>query len=293
MAFTANVIFGLAVPVTQLLLLGWMTPVGYTFSRVVFASAVFWTVGLFGCKEHVKLRDLLLIAVGGFFGFILSQYVYAIALQLTTPVHYSLITAMSPIVVLLLAALFLKEPISRMKVGGVALGISGVLLLISQNMSINGGNSDLLGILLAVVSNTAYAIYLIITRSVSQRYSPVTMMKWLFLFVTMMLLPFGISEISKQRIYNGEADVSAIAMLLLVLIGSTCLSYFLIPFALKYLHATTVSVYMNMQPIVASIASICIGQDVFSWDKPVALALVIAGAMVVTHSPSKEEKQTD
>lgn len=200
---------------------------------------------------------------------------------------------MSPIVVMLLAALFLKEPISRMKVGGVALGISGVLLLISQNMSINGGNSDLLGILLAVVSNTAYAIYLIITRSVSQRYSPVTMMKWLFLFVTMMLLPFGISEISKQRIYNGEADVSAIAMLLLVLIGSTCLSYFLIPFALKYLHATTVSVYMNMQPIVASIASICIGQDVFSWDKPVALALVIAGAMVVTHSPSKEEKQTD
>ena len=42
----------------------------------------------------------------------------------------------------------------------------------------------------------------------------------------MMLLPFGISEISKQRIYNGKADVSAIAMLLLVLIGSTCLSYF-------------------------------------------------------------------
>ena len=118
-------------------------------------------------------------------------------------------------------------------------------------------------------------------------------MKWLFLFVTLMLLPFGISEISKQRIYNGEADVSAIAMLLLVLIGSTCLSYFLIPFALKYLRATTVSVYMNMQPIVASIASICIGQDVFSWDKPVALALVIAGAMVVTHSPAKEEKQTD
>lgn len=43
-------------------------------------------------------------------------------------------------------------------------------------------------------------------------------MKWLFLFVALMLLPFGISEISKQRIYNGEADVSAIAMLLLVLI---------------------------------------------------------------------------
>ena len=78
MAFTANVIFGLAVPVTQLLLLHWMTPVGYTFSRVVFASAVFWTVGLFGCKEHVKLRDLLLIAVGGFFGFIRHYKIFCV-----------------------------------------------------------------------------------------------------------------------------------------------------------------------------------------------------------------------
>ena len=94
------------------------------------------------------------------------------------------------------------------------------------------------------------------------------MMKWLFLFVTLMLMPFGISEIGEQRIYSGAADASAIAMLLLVLIGSTCLTYSLVPFALKYLRATTVSVYMNMQPIVASIASICIGQDVFSWDKP-------------------------
>lgn len=104
MAFTANVIFGLAVPVTQLLLLHWMTPVGYTFSRVVFASAVFWTAGRFGKKEHVGPKDLLVIAVGGFFGFILSQFLYAIALRLTTPVHYSLITAMSPIIVMLLAA---------------------------------------------------------------------------------------------------------------------------------------------------------------------------------------------
>lgn len=293
MAFTANVIFGLAVPVTQLLLLHWMTPVGYTFSRVLFATAVFWTIGLFGKKERVKPKDLLVIAVGGFFGFVLSQFLYAMALQLTTPVHYSLITAMSPVIVMLLAALFLKEPISRMKVLGVALGISGVMLPIAQYVPGSGGDSNLLGILLAVVSNTAYAAYLIVTRSVSQRYSPVTMMKWLFLFVTLMLLPFGVSELGHQRIYSGAADASAIAMLLLVLIGSTCLSYFLIPFALKYLRATTVSVYMNMQPIVASIASICIGQDVFSWDKPVALVLVIAGAMVVTHSPAKEEKQSD
>lgn len=288
MAFTANVIFGLSVPVTQLLLLHWMTPVGYTFTRVLFATVVFWIAGLFFKREHVKPRDLLLMAAGGFFGFILSQLLFAIAIQHTTPVHYSLITAMSPIIVMLLAALFLKEPISRMKVVGVALGISGALLLISQDLS-GGGGSNLYGILLAVVSNTAYAVYLIITRSVSQRYAPLTMMKWLFLFTTLIVLPFGIPEMGRQPIYSGSADAAAIAMLAFVLLGSTCLTYFLVPFALKYLRATTVSIYMNLQPIVASIAAISIGQDTFTWDKPVALVLVIAGAMVVTHSPAKED----
>ena len=288
-ALFANAIFGLNMPVTKALLSGRMTPMGYTMSRVLFAATVFWVTGLFMKKEKVLPKDMLFIAAGGFFGFILSQFLFAISQQHTTPVHYSMIAALGPVIVMLLAALFLHEPISRMKVFGVLLGVGGTLLLIFQIGISGNGHSDLSGIALALASNTAYAVYLIITRSVSQRYSPLTLMKWLFLFTALMLLPFGLKELLHQPVYRGLATTDEIMMVAYVLVASTAVAYFLIPFALKQLRATTVSIYMNLQPIVASIAAICIGQDTFTWDKPVALCLVIAGALVVTNSPAKEK----
>ena len=121
---TANVIFGLNIPVTKFLLSGWMNPLGYMLSRTAVATLCFWVASLFVQKEKVSARDLLLTALGGFMGFIVSQYLTAVSLQYTTPVHFSLIVALSPVVVMLLAALFLREPISRQKVAGVALGIA-------------------------------------------------------------------------------------------------------------------------------------------------------------------------
>ena len=187
-----------------------------------------------------------------------------------------------------MAAVALHEPITRMKSLGVALGVSGAGLLILRAHSGGSGNHDLLGILLAFLSVCGYSLYLLITRSVSQRYAPVTLMRWLFLFTAMMLLPFGASDLPVQRIYTSEATWQAIELLTYIVICSTAIRYFLMPVALKRLRATTVSIYMNLQPIVAAIAAIAIGQDTFTWDKPIAAALVIAGAYVVTRSPSKQ-----
>ena len=67
-----------------------------------------------------------------------------------------------------------------------------------------------------------------------------------------------------------------------IVIFATMLGYFLIPYAMKYLRATTVSVYTNLQPVVASLVAISIGQDVLTWDKPVAAVLVLLAAWLVT-----------
>ena len=67
-----------------------------------------------------------------------------------------------------------------------------------------------------------------------------------------------------------------------IVIFATVLGYFMIPYAMKYLRATTVSIYTNLQPIVASLIAIAIGQDIFTWDKPVAAVLVLLGAYLVT-----------
>ncbi|MDL2278266.1 DMT family transporter [Parabacteroides sp. OttesenSCG-928-G07] len=289
----ANVIFGLNVPITKSLLTGWMTPMGYTTTRMLFGAFIFWLIGLFAPKEKVEVKDLLIIAAGGLFGLIVPQYTFALGLQYTSPVNFSLIVALGPIAVMLLAALFLKEPITMKKALGVLLGISGALVIVFQNRSFGSGPNDMLGILLALVNITNYGIYLIIIRKISSKYSPVTLMKWMFFFTVVFILPFGYADLFTQQIYASGVPWTAYLQFAFILIFSTAVAYFLIPVSLKTLRPTTVSVYMNLQPIIASTVAILVGQDVFSWDKPLAVALVIAGVIVVTQSKSREDVEKE
>lgn len=284
----ANVIFGLGVPVTKYLLDGWVTPNVYMASRCIGAALLFWAVAAILPKERVGRRDLWVMILGGLLGFFVSQTLTAWALNYTSPVYFSLIATLTPIAVLLLAALFIGERITPVKLLGVALGIGGAALMVVLKWQSQGGSNDLLGIVLALLSLLTWAVYLIITRHVSAKYSSVSQMKWMFLVSTIAILPLSWSEFPQTLLYGGTpADVSAWggwAAMLFIVLFATGVGYFLIPVAMKRLRATTVSVYTNLQPIVASVVAIVIGQDVFSWDKPVAALLVLVGAWLVTRS---------
>lgn len=64
----ANVIFGLGVPVTKLLLDEWVSPMAYMATRCMGAAAIFWLISLFMPRERVERRDLLVIMGGGLVG---------------------------------------------------------------------------------------------------------------------------------------------------------------------------------------------------------------------------------
>lgn len=281
----ANVIFGLGVPVTKALLDDWVTPMGYMASRCVGATILFWIVAAFLPKEHVERRDLITIMLAGLLGFVISQTLTAEALKYTTPVYYSLIAALTPVAVMVLAAIFINEKITGIKMLGVALGISGGLLMLY--MSWNGatgaaGANDLLGIVLTLLSMLTWAVYLIITRKVSEKYSSVTQMKYVFLISTIVTVPIALLTEPAQPLYSSAWQWSGVAEMAFIVLFATGLGYFLIPYAMKFLKATTVSIYTNIQPVVASLVAIAVAQDVFTWDKPVAAVLVLLGAYIVT-----------
>ena len=169
----ANVIYGLNIPVTKALLDRWMTPLGYMATRTLAALLIFWIIQCFMPKERVTHRDLLIIAIGGFMGFIVSQFLTALSLQYTSPVYFSLIIALSPLCVMLLAALLLKEPVTKRKVTGVVLGIAGAVLLIAYaDNDTATGSDNLLGIGLALMLVSSLASMISI-----QRFSPLTILK--------------------------------------------------------------------------------------------------------------------
>ena len=286
--FLANTIFGLGVPVSKALLDSWVTPMGYMASRSFFAAIIFWLIACFLPKEHVERKDLMVILFGGLLGFVISQSLTAWALDFTTPVYFSLIAALTPVGVMLMAALFIGEKITWIKVLGVILGIVGALLMLVKGWQAGAGKNDVLGIFLAILSVLTWAIYLIVTRKVSQKYSSVTQMKWVFLISAIVTVPIAMPEFGAQALYSSAVNWEGIAEMAFLVLGATVLGYFLIPVAMKTLHATTVSIYTNLQPIVASMVAIFVGQDFLSWDKIVAAALVLLSADIVTNATGEK-----
>lgn len=285
-----NVILGLGVPVTSSLLEKWITPEAYTLLRMIFGALIFWIIGSLVKKERVARRDMFVIATGGFFGFIATQLFFANALQYTTPVYFSLVMSLTPILVLIMSLIFLKEKLNGSKIFGVLLSIAGASLVILAGKSGGLAQNNTLGIVLSFLAALSYAIYIIATRNVSTKYGPVAVTKWSFLFAALMLLPFEIVNLPVQKIFTTAVTAGALSQLGYLLIFSTAIGFLLMPIGLKRIKATTVSIYMNLQPIVASLVAIIAGQDVFSWDKPVAAVFVISGVYFVTREV-KENKQ--
>ena len=283
----ANVIFGLGVPVTKLLLDEWVSPMAYMATRCMGAAAIFWLISLFMPRERVERRDLLVIMGGGLLGFVVSQTLTAWALHFTTPVYFSIIATLTPVATMVCAALLIGERLSLRGALGVAIGVVGALLMVMVGWQVGSGMNDLLGIGLAVLSLLTWAVYLIITRKVSVKYTAVTQMKWVFLVSTLAVLPFSWTDLQASRLYSSQWAWSGVAEIAFIVVFATVAGFFAIPFALRYLKTTTVSVYTNLQPVVASFVAIAIGQDLLSWDKPVSLALVLLSAWIVTNSQQK------
>ena len=283
----ANVIFGLGVPVTKLLLDEWVSPMAYMATRCMGAAAIFWLISLFMPRERVERRDLLVIMGGGLLGFVVSQTLTAWALHFTTPVYFSIIATLTPVATMVCAALLIGERLSLRGALGVAIGVVGALLMVMVGWQVGSGMNDLLGIGLAVLSLLTWAVYLIITRKVSVKYTAVTQMKWVFLVSTLAVLPFSWTDLQASRLYSSQWAWSGVAEMAFIVVFATVAGFFAIPFALRYLKTTTVSVYTNLQPVVTSFVAIAIGQDLLSWGKPVSLALVLLSAWIVTNSQQK------
>ena len=278
----ANIIFGLGVPITKLLLDNWVSPMAWMATRCIGAAVIFWAVSLFMPKEKVPIKDLFVIMVGGLIGFLVSQTFTAWAIDYSTPTYVSFIGTLTPVMTMVCAALFIGERISGRGLVGVVIGIIGAMLMVVMNWQGGAGKNDVLGIAFALLSLLTWAIYLIITRKVSAKYSAVTQMKWIFLVSSVAILPFSWSDLAHSTLYSSAWQWSGVLEMAYIVVLATVVGFFAIPFASRYLKATTVSIYTNLQPILASFVAIALGQDLLTWDKPVALILVLLSAYMVS-----------
>lgn len=286
----ANVLFGISVPIFKYLLMTGTPPEAISFLRTSFACIMFWMVSFFYPHEKVCSKDLLILLVCGLCGVGINQWMFVVGLRMTSPVDASIIATAVPILVLLLAALVLKEPITRKKSFGVFLGVCGGLMLVFSSSQVNVGTSSLWGNTLILINHTMYSVYLVLSKPLSKQYSSVTMMKWMFLFSTIALMPFCMPSVADVPTFHSETfNVTQLCSLLYILLGATFIAYMLIPMALKYIRPTTASMYNYVQPIIASLIAISIGQDSFSFIKLMSAMIIFVGVYLVTQSNKRND----
>ena len=287
--FTAYLIFGLNIIVCKdLTSSNAISPLALFTLRSLGAGALFWFISFFKPKERVERRDLPKILAASVLGFFLTQITFLMAISQITPMDCSIVASLSPIYTMFIAAFTLKEPISAKKVGGVALSLCGILYLIINSVTATSTTIQTtpVGVLLIVANSLCFSLYLGIFKPIIGKYSVITFMKWIFLFSTLLSLPFSAKEL--LTIEFAALPLSYIAELAFLIFCATFVTYFLIPIGQKRLRPTLVSMYSYVQPIIAIVVSICVGMDTLSWQKVVAAITVFSGVIIVSRSKQRD-----
>ncbi|MCK9156326.1 MAG: DMT family transporter [Paludibacteraceae bacterium] len=286
--FSAYLIFGLNIIVCKdIANLKLISPLGLFCFRAIGATLLFWLCSLFLPKEKIEKRDMIKIFIASMLGLYLTQMCFLKAITITTALDTSIIASFSPIMTMLIAAIYLKEPITWKKAGGVALSFAGVMILIFNSVSISSGVSQTqpLGVLLIIGNSLFFALYLGIFRPLISKYRVITFMKWMFLFSMLVSVPMDLNELFTLD-YSAMPTQYLLELLFLILF-STFIAYFLIPIGQKALRPTIVSMYSYMQPIVAAILSIYLGMDNLTILKVMAAICVFAGVVIVNQSKAR------
>ena len=288
----ANVCWGLMSPVAKLVFAsGVIAPIIMVDFRIAGAALLFWITSLFTRREHVPALDKLRLFGAGMIGILLNQGCFIIGVSYTSPGEASLVTTTMPMWVMLLAWLFLKEPITVKKAGGIALGAAGALILVLGGKgAISGGDNPALGDFIVLMAQLSYALYLTLYRNFIKKYTLVTLMKWMFLSASVVGLPSTIGFIRATE--WSDISIPEWIGIAYVVFFATYIAYICIMIGQKNLRPTIVGMYNYVQPIVATIVGVVIGMDHFNIPKVIAVVLIFTGVYLVTVSKAAPTDQS-
>ncbi len=291
----ANVSWGLMSPLAKMVMAGGIvTPIIMTDLRICGAMLLFWLISLLQKPEHVTSHDMARLFGASLLAIVFNQGSFILGVGLSSPADASIITTSMPLWAMMLAAFFLKEPITGKKVMGIAMGAGGALMLILGSTPASSASVDtahIAGDLLVLFAQLSYASYLVFYKNFISKYSLVTIMKWMFTYSFICTLPFSYRPLTAANWGGiGATDVAAIAF---IVVMATFVSYMLIVVGQKHLRPTVAGMYNYVQPVVACIVTVIVGLDTFNVVKGIAVVMIFGGVALVTMSKSRAQEEAE
>ncbi len=285
-AIGATTIYGINHTVAKGVMPDLVGPFGFIMLRVTGAAALFWGISVFGPKEKIHPKDYLRLLLCAVLGMGFNMLVFFKGLSLSTPINSSVLVTTTPIIVLILSALFIKEHIGQKKILGILIGLLGALGLILFGAETRQDAPNIpLGNILILMNSVFYGSYLIAVKQLLSKYHPFTFMKWLFTLGVFICLPFGYREFT--AIDWPLLPTQALWSIAFVIIGTTFCTYLFNIYALTRLKASTLSSFVYVQPLFGILFAIGTGQDQITLTKVIAACLVLLGVYLASRKPKK------
>ena len=281
-ATIATTIYGINHTIAKMVMPIYIGSLGLVFLRVLGATIIFWTISLFFKTKPIEKKDRLTILKCGLFGMSINIAAFIAGLDYSTPVNSSILIIISPIFVVILSFFIFKNKINFIKILGIILGFIGAMILIltaDSNSSI--GRNIPLGNFLFIVNSISYAYYLIIVKPMAEKYDLITLFKWLFLIGLIFNFPLGINQFLDVD-WASLPLWEAVLPMVFVVVGTTCMTYFLNGYALSKITSTEVAVFMYLQPIIGILFAIFTKSDTITLIMFIASVLIFTGVYLTS-----------
>jgi drug/metabolite transporter (DMT)-like permease len=277
----ANLFYGAGFTVAKHIMPRLIQPLGFIFIRVSIVTILFWLSYSLGKQYRTKIakKDWLILVLGGLFGVALNQMLFFQGLNLTFPIHASLIMMSTPLLITIISLFVLRERIHPEKAIGLLLGIGGAFLLMSAGKELTMTGNSALGDLFIFLNAASYAIYLVMIKPLMQRYRPIIVIRWVFFFGFLFVLPFGYRDFAAiDWSLFSTSDYASVAF---IVICVTFFTYLWNIYALQHLPPSTAGAYIYLQPLFAAIISVLVTGESLTWVKIAATFLIFSGVYLV------------
>ncbi|UOK43051.1 MULTISPECIES: DMT family transporter [Flavobacterium] len=284
-AWMVAIIYGVTFTIAKDVMPKYIDAFGFIFLRVGGSTILFWLATLFVKTEKIDRKDFPRILAAAFFGVALNMLTFFKGLSYTSPIMGAVLMVTTPMIVLVLSAIIMKEHMQKNKIIGILLGLTGTVTLILYGKSMVNAPNASLGNFLVFVNAVSYGFYLILVKKLMDKYNAFSFVKWIYLFGFLMVIPFGWSEF--QAVDWALVPMNIYWKIGFVVVVSTFLTYLLNLLSMRELKPTMVAVFIYLQPFFATVFAIGLGKDELSWVKIGSAALIFAGVYLVIKKKPK------
>lgn len=243
-----NVLYGANHVLAKGVMPQFLDPNTFILLRVGGAVLLFWILLLSQKRKPIDRADYWRFAAAGLFGVAVNQLFFFHGLNLSSSLNAGIIMALNPLMVFVLAALITKENLSAHNYTGVVIGATGAILLTLSSGSMPG--ASLLGDVFLLINALSYALYLVLSKPLLLKYSPIQVITYVFSIGLALLLLFPPTWTNLGNVHFEQIPTSAWYKITYVIVGVTFLTYLLTIFGLKYVSATVSAAYIYTQPVM-------------------------------------------